>query len=102
MTTKSAHTTATPAEQEFLLWTRVVHPETRPTMKTRKHSSISEPTEAQIQHAAYLLWIENGRPEGRDLEHWLAAKEMLCHRHGRDSKTRRAVAEIASPAMAEN
>lgn len=57
-----------------------------------------EPTEAEIQHAAYLLWIEQGRPQGRDLEHWLAAKEMLCHRHGRDSRTRRRVPEIADPA----
>ena len=57
-----------------------------------------EPTEAEIQHAAYLLWIENGRPEGRDLEHWLAAKEMLCHRHGRDALTRRIAPEIAGPA----
>jgi hypothetical protein len=57
-----------------------------------------EPTEAEIQHSAYLLWIENGRPEGRDFEHWFAAKEMLCHRHGRDAKTRRPVPEIAAPA----
>ena len=55
------------------------------------------PTEAEIQHAAYLLWIENGRPEGRDLDHWLAAKELLCHRHGRDTPTRRRAVEIAPP-----
>lgn len=48
-----------------------------------------EPTELEIQHAAYLLWIEAGRPEGRDLEHWLAAKELLCHRHGRTPSPRR-------------
>jgi hypothetical protein len=59
-----------------------------------------EPTEQEIQHAAYLLWVENGRPEGCDLEHWLAAKEMLCHRHGRDASTRRPVPEIAGPAVA--
>lgn len=53
-----------------------------------------EPTEMEIQHAAYLLWIENGRPEGRDLEHWLTAKEMLCHRHGRDSKTSHPAVEL--------
>ena len=55
------------------------------------------PTEAEIQHAAYLLWIENGRPEGRDLDHWLAAKELLCHRHGRDTPTRRRAVEITPP-----
>jgi len=41
-----------------------------------------EPTEAEIQHTAYLLWLENGRPEGRDRENWLAAKELLRHRRG--------------------
>jgi len=55
----------------------------------RKSPVLHEPTEAEIQHAAYLLWIENGRPEGRDLEHWLAAKELLCHRHGRIAAPRR-------------
>lgn len=70
-------------------------------MKTKVARTIlssSQPTELEIQHAAYLLWIESGRPEGCDLEHWLAAKEMLCHRHGRDATTRRAVPEIAAPA----
>jgi hypothetical protein len=46
---------------------------------------LSDPAEAEIQHAAYLLWIEEGRPEGRDLEHWLAAKELLRHHHGRSA-----------------
>jgi hypothetical protein len=67
-------------------------------MKTKSLNAISEPTESEIQHAAYLLWVESGRPEGRDLDHWLAAKEMLCHRHGRDATTRRRVPEIAAPA----
>lgn len=67
-------------------------------MKNRIATLKSEPTESEIQHAAYLLWIEDGRPEGRDLEHWHAAKEMLCHRHGRDAKTRGRVTEIAAPA----
>jgi hypothetical protein len=67
-------------------------------MKRQNASIKHEPTEAEIQHSAYLLWIESGRPEGRDLEHWLTAKSMLCHRHGRDAKTRRAVPEIATPA----
>jgi hypothetical protein len=70
--------------------------------KTIKTASSRPPTEQEIQHAAYLLWIENGRPEGRDLEHWLAAKEMLCHRHGRDASTRRPAPEIAAPALGRN
>jgi hypothetical protein len=68
-------------------------------MKRKKAPVLREPTEAEIQHAAYLLWIENGRPEGRDLEHWLAAREMLCHRRGRDAMTGRRALEIAAPAL---
>lgn len=67
-------------------------------MKTKIPHADSRPTEAEIQHAAYLIWVEEGRPEGRDFEHWLAAREMLCHRHGRDAQTRRRALEIAAPA----
>ena len=41
------------------------------------------PTEAEIQKVAYRLWLEAGSPAGRDLDHWLAAKELLRHHHGR-------------------
>jgi hypothetical protein len=51
--------------------------------KPRPAVPAPEPTEAQIQHEAYRLWLEEGRPAGRDLEHWLAARELLRHRHGR-------------------
>jgi hypothetical protein len=52
-------------------------------MKPRFASTIPEPTETEIQHAAYLLWLESGQTPGRDLEHWFAAKELLRHRHAR-------------------
>lgn len=68
-------------------------------MKRKTAPQRPAPTEAEIQHAAYLLWVENGRPEGRDLEHWLTAREMLCHRHGRDAQTRQPAPEIAAPAL---
>ena len=41
-----------------------------------------EPQEAEIQKAAYHLWIEGGRLEGVELDNWLAAKELLRHHHG--------------------
>jgi len=44
-----------------------------------------EPTEAEIQKAAYYLWLESGCASGRELEHWLAAKELLKHHHGRET-----------------
>ncbi len=30
--------------------------------------------EQMIQARAYAIWIEEGQPEGRDLEHWLRAR----------------------------
>ena len=38
-----------------------------------------EPAEAEIQKRAYFLWQEEGCPVGRDLEIWLAAKELVRH-----------------------
>ena len=45
-------------------------------------NSAHEPTEAEIAHTAYLLWLESGRAANRDLDNWLAAKELLRHRRG--------------------
>ena len=59
---------------------------------------VPEPTEAEIQHAAYLLWIEDGKPEGRELDHWLAAREKLRHRPGRKARTRGRRVKLAAPA----
>jgi hypothetical protein len=33
--------------------------------------------EQTIQERAYAIWIEEGQPEGRDLEHWLRARGEL-------------------------
>lgn len=45
-----------------------------------------EPTEAEIQKAAYYIWLASGGQAGRDLENWLAAKEYLKHHHGRAAR----------------
>jgi Protein of unknown function (DUF2934) len=42
-----------------------------------------DPTEAEIQKKAYHLWLEGGSHEGRELDNWFAAKELLLHHHGR-------------------
>lgn len=49
-------------------------------MKTTVHDRRLEPRERDIQKAAYFLWLEQGRPEGHDVENWLAAKELIRHR----------------------
>jgi hypothetical protein len=51
-------------------------------MKTREHREIrprGEPTE-EIRREAYLLWQQEGCPPGRELDHWLAAQELVKHR----------------------
>lgn len=54
-------------------------------MKKPTHVAVSHaPTEAEIQKAAYHLWMEGGCREGVELENWFAAKELLQHHHGRD------------------
>ena len=35
------------------------------------------PTEEKIRRLAHTLWEQEGRPEGRDVQHYLAAKEIL-------------------------
>jgi hypothetical protein len=35
------------------------------------------PTEQEIKQLAHTLWEQEGRPEGRDVEHYLAAKQIL-------------------------
>jgi hypothetical protein len=43
-----------------------------------KHMSDSNlPSHEQITRRAYEIFIERGRPEGRDLEHWLEAEKQL-------------------------
>ena len=39
----------------------------------------TEPTEAEIQHQAYLLWSEGGCRPGREQDDWFAAREWLRH-----------------------
>lgn len=39
-----------------------------------------EPTDDEIRHEAYLLWLADGRAPGRDVEHWHTAREILRHR----------------------
>jgi len=79
-----------------------------PTMFSRR-PSFAQPTEAEIQHAAYFLWIESGRQPGHDLDHWFAAKALLLHRHApgrgptRRVAFRRPIGELAgSPRSASN
>ena len=37
-------------------------------------------TEEQIRELAYAIWEQEGRPEGKDLEYYFRAKQMLEER----------------------
>ena len=37
-------------------------------------------TQHEIRKIAYDLWIKDGQPEGRDREHWEAAKDIWAFR----------------------
>ena len=37
-------------------------------------------TEEQIRDLAYTIWEQEGRPEGREMEHYFRAKQILEER----------------------
>ncbi|MFY8095027.1 MAG: DUF2934 domain-containing protein [Niveispirillum sp.] len=39
-----------------------------------------EPTTDQVAEEAYLLWLSEGEPTGRDVEHWLLAEQIVRSR----------------------
>ena len=51
-------------------------------MNARQHRDpvVHDRLEDQIRHEAFLLWQQEGRPRGRELEHWYAAREIVRHR----------------------
>ncbi len=41
---------------------------------------IAEREKNSIPEAAYLIWETEGRPQGRDMEHWLEAEKLIAAR----------------------
>lgn len=66
-------------------------------MKTTAQDIRPEPREGDIQKAAYYLWLELGRPLGRDVQTWLEAKERLRHQATIGSGNSRLAAKIPPP-----
>lgn len=44
---------------------------------TKQTRTFNEPTQDEIAAYAYKLWEAEGRPHGRDVDHWLQAKAHL-------------------------
>jgi len=42
-------------------------------------------TEEQIRELAYAIWEQEGRPEGKDMEYYFHAKQMLEEREATSS-----------------
>jgi hypothetical protein len=43
----------------------------------QEHNGFSAPTAEEIAFCAYLIWEKEGRPSGREKEHWLQAETQL-------------------------
>ena len=52
------------------------------------HPNSVEPTREEIAYCAYLIWVREGRPEGRAREHWLQAETQLMVTRAHDGWTR--------------
>lgn len=61
---------------------------------------MTQPTidEAQIREAAYLLWLDEGKPEGRSEAHWLQAINALTPAKPTAKRTRKAPAKAKTAA----
>ena len=54
--------------------------------------------EERVRQRAYQIWLEEGRPDGRDKEHWERAKaEIEQHQQEQDSGASREPPPIPGP-----
>jgi hypothetical protein len=42
-----------------------------------------EPDEETIRARAHAIWLSEGMPEGREVDHWMRARRELEHEAGR-------------------
>jgi hypothetical protein len=57
--------------------------------------------EERIRRVAYHMWLDEGRPEGRESAHWQKARELVAtqegHHHATAMPARRDTATAAEP-----
>jgi hypothetical protein len=56
------------------------------------------PTEEQIKELAYQMWEQEGRPEGKDVEHYFTAKQILEEQEAAQVRASRPWATSPTPA----
>jgi len=61
-------------------------------------STASDPDEERIRRKAYELWLEEGRPEGRDRDHWELARELVAIEDSQKTTLRSPPKEDGEPA----
>jgi hypothetical protein len=66
--------------------------ETRTTPTNGEAPASNPPNREQIANLAYQLYIKSGGQEGRDLENWLQAEELLRQRWNGPASSPRAPA----------
>lgn len=49
----------------------------RPPVPGSASSQLRGPSQEQVAALAHAIWIDRGRPEGRDLDNWLEAERQL-------------------------
>ena len=57
--------------------------------------------EEQVKELAYAIWEQEGRPEGKDMEHYYRARQTLEHQeavHATEFGPPRPIAELPVPA----
>jgi hypothetical protein len=52
-----------------------------------EHNGFQAPAEEEIAYCAYLIWEKEGRPSGREREHWLQAETQLMATRAHDGWT---------------
>jgi hypothetical protein len=53
--------------------------------------------EERIRHQAYRLWVAEGRPEGRDREHWEEAEQIINREDARAKEDERGASPAVGP-----
>ncbi|SEF04423.1 Protein of unknown function [Rhizobiales bacterium GAS191] len=56
-----------------------------------------DPDESRIREKAYKLWVADGRPHGRDREHWELARELVAIEDSQRSTLKPVARESGEP-----
>ncbi|WP_018701370.1 DUF2934 domain-containing protein [Amorphus coralli] len=48
-------------------------------------ADVSRLPEQRVREKAYQIWVEEGRPEGRELDHWERASELVAIEQDNDA-----------------